>query len=257
MIPRLVGMVHLGPLPGAPRSTGDLDTVLEDAVSDTRTLLDAGFDAVMVENFGDAPFFADDVPDVTVAAMTRAVLAVREAAGSSPVGVNVLRNDAVAALSIAAATGATMIRVNVLSGTMWTDQGPITGRAAEVARLRADIAPDVLVLADVFVKHAVPPPGQDVGDAARDAWERAGADGLVVSGVGTGHAIDLTEAAAVRDAVPDAPLVAGSGTSPGNVADVLAVCDSVIVGTSIKEGGVPTGRVHPERARLLVQAAGS
>ena len=210
----------------------------------------------MVENFGDAPFYAGDVPNVTVAAMTRCVLAVREAADPLPVGVNVLRNDALAALAIATATGASMIRVNVLSGTMWTDQGPITGRAAELARLRAALGTQVSVLADVFVKHAVPPPGLTIADAARDTWERSGADALVVSGAGTGHALDLDDARAIKDAVPDAPLVAGSGTSPGNVADILGICDAVIVGTAIKEGGVATGRVHPERAKLLVQAAG-
>jgi len=256
VIPRLVGMVHLGPLPGAPGFGGDLDSVVHAAIADTHVLRDAGFDAVMVENFGDAPFFADDVPKATVAAMTRCVLAVREAAGPLPVGVNVLRNDAVAALSIAAATGAEMIRVNVLSGTMWTDQGPITGKAAELARMRAALGVEIAVLADVFVKHAVPTPGSSISDAARDTWERAGADALVVSGVGTGHALDLADARAIKRAVPDAPLVAGSGTSPGNVAEILSVCDAVIVGTAIKAGGVPTGPVHPERARLLVQAAG-
>ena len=256
MIPRLIGMVHLGALPGAPSFAGDLEPVVAAAVADTRTLLDAGFDAVMVENFGDAPFFADDVPDITVASMTRAVLAVIDAADGMPVGVNVLRNDALAAISIATATGASMIRVNVLSGTMWTDQGPITGRAAQVARLRAALGSDVQVLADVFVKHASPPPGLTIAQAARDAWERAGAHAIVVSGVGTGHALDVADAKAVRAAVPEAPIVAGSGTSPGTVAQILSVCDAAIVGTSIKEGGVSTGRVHPERARLLVQAAG-
>src|SRR5690606_40090544 len=95
-----------------------------DAVARARTLADAGFPALMVENFGDVPFYADRVPAVTVAAMTRCVEAVKEATGLS-VGVNVLRNDVESALSVAAATGAQFVRVNVLTGTMFTDQGPI------------------------------------------------------------------------------------------------------------------------------------
>ena len=71
---------------------------------DASILAEAGFDALIVENFGDEPFFADDVPKTTVAAMTRAVAAVRDAV-AVPVGVNVLRNDAMAALAVAAATG--------------------------------------------------------------------------------------------------------------------------------------------------------
>ena len=248
-------MVHLGPLPGSPRFDGDLDGVLSAALLDAHRLADAGFDAVLVENFGDAPFFADDVPKVTVSAMTRAVTAVAEAV-DLPVGVNVLRNDALAALAVAAATGAAFIRVNVLSGSMATDQGTITGRAADVARLRAAICPDVDVLADVFVKHAAPPPGVTIEQAARDLVERGGAEAVVVSGAGTGHPVDDSRLAAVRKAVPDARLYAGSGVDAMTVADLLAVCDGVIVGTAIKEGGITTAPVDPEAARALVEAAG-
>ncbi|HEX9763618.1 MAG TPA: BtpA/SgcQ family protein, partial [Acidimicrobiia bacterium] len=112
-IPRLVGMVHLLPLPGSPRFTGSIDQVISAAQEDALALTAAGFPALMVENFGDTPFHAGTVPAVTIAAMTVAVKGVVEATGAI-VGVNVLRNDAGSALAIAAATGASMIRVNVL-----------------------------------------------------------------------------------------------------------------------------------------------
>jgi uncharacterized protein len=254
-MPRLVGMVHLGPLIGSPRFAGDSAAIVERAVADAATLADCGFDAVLVENFGDAPFYPDGVPPVTVAAMTVAVTAV-VAATPLPVGVNVLRNDAAAALSIAAATGASFIRVNVLAGTMFTDQGPITGRAAEVGRLRAALGSDVEILADVFVKHAVPPQGWTIERAAADLWGRGGADALVVSGPGTGEPAEDGLLAAVAAAVPDAPLYAGSGVDESNVAALLDVCRGVIVGTSIKHDAVTTAPVDPERARALVSAAG-
>ena len=253
-IPRLFGMVHLGPLPGSPGYGGDFEGVLAAAADDAKLLGAAGFDAVMVENFGDAPFFADDVPKVTIAAMTRAVAAVRSAA-AVPVGVNVLRNDALGALAVAAATGASFVRVNVLSGTMHTDQGTITGKAAEVARARQSIAPGVLVLADVMVKHATPPPGLTLEQAAGDTAARGGADALIVTGSGTGRAANLDDLRSVRAAAPGTPLLAGSGVDAGNVAAVLAVADGAIVGTSIKEGGATTGRVDPARAAELVAAA--
>lgn len=255
MIGRLIGMVHLGPLPGSPRYDGDLDRVVEAAREDARRLAAAGFDALIVENLGDAPFFADDVPKATVAAMTRAVGAVIETA-RLPVGVNVLRNDALAALAVAAAAAGAFVRVNVLSGTMYTDQGPITGKAAEVARLRAAIAPNVRILADVFVKHATPPPGLTVEQAALDLWERAGADGIVVSGAATGRPLDRSRLEAVHAAVPAAPLYAGSGVDAGTVAGLLRVCAGVIVGTAIKVGGATAAPVDPVRAEDLVRAAG-
>ncbi|MEE9473799.1 MAG: BtpA/SgcQ family protein, partial [Acidimicrobiia bacterium] len=90
---RLIAVVHLPPLPGAPRYSGDLS--LKGAVRDAGELEHAGFDSLIVENFGDVPFYPDDVPATTVAAMTRAVLAIQENV-SIPVGLNVLRNDGLA-----------------------------------------------------------------------------------------------------------------------------------------------------------------
>jgi len=251
---RLVGMVHLLPLPGSPGFGGSFAEVVADASSRARTLADAGFPALMVENFGDTPFYADRVPAVTVAAMTRCVEAVIDATGL-PVGVNVLRNDVESALAIAAVTGARFVRVNVLAGTMYTDQGPIVGRAADVLRQRAALCPEVAIWADVLVKHAVPPPGLTLAQAAADTWERAGADALIVSGSGTGHAPDLDRFREVADAVPDAPVVAGSGAHPGNVADLATLCDHVIVGTYLERDGVPGAPLDPDRVESFAEAA--
>lgn len=256
MIGPLVGMVHLGPLPGAPRFRGSLDDVIDDARRDAEHLASAGFDALLIENFGDAPFFPDEVPKATVAAMTRAVADIRRAV-TLPVGVNVLRNDAAAALAIAAATGASFIRVNVLSGWMSTDQGPIVGRAAEVARLRAQLGVATLIAADVMVKHAVPPAGWTLEEAARDTWERGGADALIVSGPATGEPTGTEDVEAIRAAVPDAPLLIGSGVTAATVAGLLRGADGVIVGTDAKRDGITSAPVDPERAAAIVRAAGA
>jgi membrane complex biogenesis BtpA family protein len=176
----VVGMVHLLPLPGSPRWAGSMEAVVRRAVADARALAAGPVDALLVENYGDVPFLPGPVPAETVAALAAAVAAVRDAA-DRPVGVNVLRNDAAAALAIAAATGCRFIRVNVHTGSMFTDQGLIHGQAGPTLRARARLAPDVAILADVMVKHAAPPPGLDLGRAARDAWDRGLADALVVS----------------------------------------------------------------------------
>ncbi|MFH1330596.1 MAG: BtpA/SgcQ family protein [Actinomycetota bacterium] len=254
MIGPLIGMVHLEALPGAPGFAGDLDAVLAAAAADARALAEAGFDALIVENYGDAPFFADDVPKVTVAAMTRAVAEMRRVI-DLPVGVNVLRNDALAGLAIAAATGAAFVRVNVLAGSMSTDQGVITGRAAEVTRLRSALGAPVLLLADVFVKHAVPPAGLTLEQAVADTWERAGADGLIVTGSGTRQPTPLDRVARVKAAAPGVPVYAGSGVTAATVAEVLRLADGVIVGTALKRDGATVSPVDPARARALVSAA--
>src|SRR5688500_10743558 len=134
------GMVHLLPLPGAPLWGGSMDELIEAATRDAKAIFEGGCDGVVVENFGDRPFFPTRVPPETVAAMARVVAEVGRAV-TLQIGVNVLRNDAHSALAIASATGAAFIRVNVHTGAMVTDQGIIEGTAAETLRLRASLAP--------------------------------------------------------------------------------------------------------------------
>lgn len=253
-LPRLVGMVHLLPLPGSPLFAGSMDEVVATAVEDARVLVRAGFPALIVENFGDVPFHADVVPPETVAAMTRAVAAVCET--GIPVGVNVLRNDALAALGVAASTGARFIRVNVLTGVMYTDQGPIVGQADQVQRKKAALAPHVEVWADVMVKHSTPPHGIDARQAALDTVERGLADAVIVSGSGTGEEPDVGEARSVKESVPGGTrIVVGSGATTSNLDSLLAAVDTVIVGSSIKVNGDPSKRPDPLRAKAFVEHA--
>ncbi len=256
-IPHLVGMIHLLPLPGSPGFGGSFEHVLEVAVEDASVLADAGFPALMVENFGDAPFYGSSVPRETVAAMSVAVSTVKRQSGLA-VGVNVLRNDAVAALAVAAAVGAGSVRVNVLSGMMYTDQGPIVGKAAEVQRLKMRLCPDVEIWADVMVKHATAPPGTDPVRMALDTLERGGANALIVSGSGTGSEPDLGLTRSIRTAIgTNARLVIGSGATPENLGPLCEVADTVIVGSALKHGGVASNRVDPDRAEGFVAAAGA
>jgi uncharacterized protein len=247
-------MVHLLPLPGAPAWGGSMAAVLERAEADAAALAAGGVDALLVENYGDLPFHPRRVPPETVAALTAAVTAVRRVA-TLPVGVNVLRNDARSALAIAAATGASFIRVNVHTGGMVTDQGWIEGRAAATLRARRRLAPDTAILADVLVKHATPPPGLDLRRAALDAWERGLADALVVSGAATGEPADLDRVRQLRDLLPDAPVVVGSGVTPATARDTLALAHAAIVGSALQEEGRAGHPVDPERVRRLVDAA--
>jgi hypothetical protein len=248
-------MVHLSALPGSPRFGGSIGEVITAAVADASALAEAGFPALLVENFGDAPFHADRSDPETVAAMALAVSAVREAT-ALPLGVNVLRNDALASLAVAAVAGAGFIRVNVLTGMMYTDQGPIRGRADNLMRRRAALAPDVEVWADVMVKHATAPPGLDIARAAEDTVVRGLADAIIVSGDGTGAEPDLEQARLARAAVPkETRIVIGSGAAAGNVARLIEVADTIIVGSSIKVDSSPARPVDPNRAAAFVEAA--
>lgn len=252
---RLVGVVHLRPLPGSPRWEGSLQAVQDAAAADAAALAEGGADAVVVENFGDRPFTGGTVPPETVAAMALAAGAVRDACGL-PLGFNVLRNDAFAALALAATGGGAFIRVNVLCGAAVTDQGLIEGRAFEVARRRASLCPEVAVWADVHVKHAAPLGDVSLAEAARDTRDRALADALIVSGTGTGRATAIEDLEVVRTACPDAPLYVGSGATPESAPGLLEIADGLIVGTALKRDGDVGQPVDPDRVRRFRDAVG-
>lgn len=253
----IIAMVHVLPLPGSPGWAGSMEAIVERARTDARVLVDGGVDAILVENYGDSPFFAGRVPAETVAGLTAAVgavVAVARAAGL-PVGVNVLRNDASSALAIAAAAGCSFIRVNVHTGGMYTDQGWIEGDAARTLRLRERLDPRVAILADVMVKHAVPPAGLDLETAAKDAWERGRADALIVSGAGTGEPTDLEDVGHVRRRLPGATVLVGSGVRAETIRAALEAAAGVIVGSALQAEGVAGRPVDPARVARLVEAA--
>ncbi len=261
MTARLVGVLHLGPLPSSPRYAGNLGEVIDVAVREARTLREAGFDAVMVENFGDAPFMPAEVAPITVASMTRVVAEVSAAVVGLSVGVNVLRNDAQAALAVAAVTGARMIRVNVHAGAQVTDQGVLEGRAHVTLRERRALElRHVGLWCDVAVKHAAPLGApRPLGEQAAELAGRALADAVLVTGSGTGAAVDVTALEAVLAAVA-CPVLVASGCTPTNIGGVMAVSAAgrrphgVIVGSTLREGGRAGAPLEVERAKRFADA---
>lgn len=242
----LFGMIHLGPLPGAPLYTS-FDEVLELALHDARELAAGGCDGFVIENFGDRPFTRGRVEGETIAAMTRAIVEINREITREvrlPFGVNVLRNDALSAIGIAAATGAAFIRVNIHTGAAVTDQGIIEGDACATLRKRAALAPGVLIFADYLVKHATP-----MGEvSAKDLRLRGLADAVIVTGAETGAAADPTRLRELRETI-DAPLLLGSGLTAEN-ASQFADADGAIAGTSLKQDG----RVDRLRVQALARA---
>ncbi len=250
----VIGMVHLPPLPGAPGFKGDLPAIRGQVLADARALRDGGIHGLMLENFGDVPFFADSVPTHTVTHMTALATAVK-AEVDLPLGINVLRNDGMSALAVAHAAGAEYIRVNVLSGACLTDQGVITGKAAELMRYRKEIgAEHVKVLADVRVKHAAPLADRPLNEEVDELVQRAAAEGVIVSGIGTGHPTDPKLVEQVKSLALDTPVFIGSGATPETLARLSPHADGFIVGSYFKIGGRLANPVDPQRVQAFLDA---
>jgi membrane complex biogenesis BtpA family protein len=230
-----------------------MESVVEFAVSDARAYEHGGAHALFIENFGDVPFTRGSVAPETIAAMAAAGRAIRQAV-KLPLGFNVLRNDARAALALCAVCGGAFIRVNVHTGAMLTDQGFIEGNAYDTLRYRRSICPSAQIFADVHVKHAVPLGNWTIEDAARDTVERGLADALIVSGAGTGLATDLADVERVRRTCPATKVLLGSGVAVENIRDYLPAADGFIVASSLKLNRRLSNPVDPKSVAALVRA---
>ncbi|NIP85870.1 MAG: BtpA/SgcQ family protein [Planctomycetales bacterium] len=251
----VIGMLHLPPLPGAPRYEGSLDALNRRVLADAAALVEGGISQLMLENFGDAPFYPAAVPAHVIAHMTALAAEVKRRF-DLPLGINVLRNDGCGALSVAHAVGAQFIRVNVLCGARIADQGILPGIAHQLLRLRKRLgAEHIRILADVDVKHSAPLGDPDSQNEVDDLIHRGLADALIVTGTATGAAVSAQQLRIVQQAAGDHPVYVGSGVTAESIGRLSGEADGFIVGSWLKRDGVVSNPVDPDRVRALVQQA--
>ena len=175
------------------------------------------------------------VPVETVAALSAVARELKRHV-ACPIGLNVLRNDGQAPLSIATAVEASFIRVNVHCGAVVSEQGLMEGAAHETLRLRSALRSGVLIFADIAVKHARPLVDRGLVTETKDAIERGCADAVIVSGERTGSETPAEVVHEVRRAT-DAPLLIGSGATPENIGTIFGSVNGMIVGSYFKSAG--------------------
>ncbi len=245
----IIACVHLMPLPGSPRYSGKIAEIYDTALSEVEIFKRYPIDGLIIENFRDMPFYPNKLPTETIAAMaavTREIVNVVQI----PVGVNALRNDAQSALAIATATEADFIRVNVHMDAVVSDQGIIEGAAHETLRLRASLHSNVLIFADVAVKHSAPLGHSGLAPQTRDLTERGLADAIIVSGEATGTETQSEYIDIVRENT-DLPVLIGSGMTPENLDKVYSKVDGLIVGSTFKKDGKADNFVEESRVKAF------
>jgi uncharacterized protein len=242
----IIGMLHVPPLPGSPAHSLTFSAIRDWVCRDAAALAGGGVDGLILENYGDAPFFPHRVPPHTVAFMTAIGSEIRSRF-ALPLGINVLRNDGISAIAVAAAVEAVFVRVNVYTGARLTDQGILEGEAHRLLRYRNLLTSSVRVLADVAVKHSAALADRPLAEEIEDTILRGRADAIIISGSATGSETRLDDLKTAKAAAGSTPVLAGSGTTSTNAAGVLAVADGIIVGTALKEKGVSTNPVDPSR----------
>jgi membrane complex biogenesis BtpA family protein len=252
----MIGVIHLRPLPGAPRYDGSpVRDIYAAAAADARTLADGGIDGIIIENASDLPFSRpEDIGPETVAALTAACIEVRSVV-PTPLGITCVANGVIPALAIAKAVGARWVRANQWVNAYVANEGFLNGPAPSALRYRAAIgARDVRIFADVHVKfgaHAITA-DRSILEQATDA-EWFDADVLIATGARTGSPTQVGEVEQVR-AGTNLPVIIGSGLDPDQVPSLLAVADGAIIGQWLKRDGVWWNPVDPARVARLMTA---
>jgi membrane complex biogenesis BtpA family protein len=250
----VIGVVHLAPLPGAPRYDGEaVEAIYQRGLDDARSYLDGGCDGVIVENHGDIPFAKpDDIGPETAAYMAVVADRIRRELGR-PIGINVLANAAIPALAIASAAGAGFVRINQWANAYVANEGFVEGEAGRAARYRARLrANGIRVFADAHVKH-----GAHAIVADRPVEELVkdlvffDADAIIATGQRTGHAADLSYIRMIKQAA-GLPTLVGSGVTPDNSNDILGIVDGVIIASALKHDGVWWNQVDPARVKAFM-----
>jgi len=271
-LPVLIGVIHLPNL-REKALRRDVDSLVSFVEAEARVFAEAGFDGVIVENFGDAPY-AKRVVEPELLGLISIALYTAKRVFSGSVGLNILRCSALEAYRIAYALGARFIRVNAFVETLATESGLIEPLAPSLAELRLAM-PGVAVFGDILCKHsgsidfvarvftriAQSLGGEPLGEAVKeslrelvvDAVERGALDAVIVTGSRTGEAPPLDFVKFVKS-VSTKPVYLGSGATPENIANYMRFCSGVIVGSYVKKGGRAGNPTDLERAKRFAKA---
>jgi membrane complex biogenesis BtpA family protein len=248
----VIAMAHIPALPGTPRYNPhrSIDDMISAVAVDVERLWAAGVDAVMFCNEDDRPYQLQAGPEA-IAIMTRIVTELRPK--DRPFGVDYLW-DPIAALSIAAATGAAFIR-EVVTGVYESDMGLWAPDAAALLRLRRQVnAENIRIFANITPEFASTIGTRTIGQRARSAMVSSVVDGLLISGAMAGSEPDADALREAKDAVgADFPVLLNTGAKQDNIAKYLQFADGVIVGSSLKVDGHTWNSVDPARAQRFME----
>ncbi|PWT88317.1 MAG: BtpA family membrane complex biogenesis protein [Blastocatellia bacterium] len=249
----VIGVIHVGALPGTPRNAQTITELVSTARDEVRLYRDSGVDGLIIENMHDVPYLRGEVGPEIVAAMTVLAREVRTQF-DLPVGIQILAGANIEAMAVAHAADLDFIRVEGYAYAHVADEGLIQSSAARLLRYRRMIgATHVQVWADVKKKHSAHAITADVSlGTTAETIEFMGADCVIVTGNVTGAAPNVED---VREAKTHChlPIFLGSGINEQNISHFYDEADGFIVGTAFKKDGYWANTVDPFRVERFMK----
>ncbi len=246
-------MIGLKPLPGSPGYTGSAQAIIDRALEDTELYLQAGVDALLIENSGDLPYIKPPLPDTDVQLVEDIANMVR-IRSNKPVGLQLLEAANEQAMQIAARTRLDFIRVEGYVFGHMGGAGLIEGCAGKILRLRKSLrAESVKVFADVRKKHCSHAITGDltISDHVQQA-DFFHADGIIVTGPRTGS-VPLTGDLDACRSVTSLPVLTGSGMTADNLHAFIGLANGFIVGSTFRNNGQFLEELCPDRLEVFME----
>lgn len=249
----VIGMIHIGALPGTPKFGGNVKEIINKALAEAEIYKNAGIDGIAIENMHDVPYLKNEVGHEISSLMSIIGYEIKNRTGL-PCGVQILAAANKAALAVAKSAGLDFIRAEGFVFGHLADEGYIDSCAGELLRYRKEIgAEGISILTDIKKKHSSHAISADI-----DILETAKAaafflsDGLIVTGKSTGEVADLEELSILNNHL-NIPIIIGSGITLENVESYLPVCDAMIVGSYFKEKGYWANSLIADRVKTLME----
>lgn len=250
----VIGMIHLGALPGTPANALALAAIEAQAVREATLLRDAGVHGLMIENMHDTPYLRGQVGPEIVAAMAIIGRAVKETA-KVPCGVQILAGANLEAMAVAHAAGLDFIRAEGFAFAHVADEGFIQSSAAVLLRYRRSIGADrIQVWTDVKKKHSshAITADVDIGETAHAVAFMRG-EAVIVTGLVTGDAPHAADVLAVKKKT-HLPVILGSGVTAANLESFYPAADGFIIGSEFKKNGNWANPVDVKRVEKFMAA---
>ena len=247
----VIGMVHIGALPGSPLydSDGGVVKLAQEAINDAERLIRGGVDGLLFGNENDRPYLCKASIE-SIAAMTSVINTVMNEV-NAPFGANYLWDPA-ASIAIAVATGAKFFR-EIFTGVYASDMGLWVPDCANALRLRHNIGGDhVKAFFNINAEFSTSLDTRPIELRAKSAVFSSMADAILISGPITGYAVNTSNLRVVKEHLPELPVFANTGVNCDNVNEILSIADGCIVGTHFKLGGITWNSIDEDRVKRFM-----
>ena len=166
---RVVGMVHLQPMPSNASYKGNNEEIEQRALADAKTLMDNGVDAIMLENFSDWPQYSTEIPLESYSLMLNIATKIKMMIGDIPFGVNIEMNAWKQEWLMAYAVGADFIRVEAFVDNRAGSFGMIEACSTQMMDLMKQFPAKTKLFTDVHTAETYGFPNVPINELAQNA----------------------------------------------------------------------------------------